>query len=154
MAMLRRLRGRACSVLAALTVSSGLVVIAAAGSSAAGCGHCAADAPSARIATNVLNGVAAVSRSEAWAVGYGYNGSANKALIEHWNGHRWRIWHSPNPGYKGTTLNGVASVSRRSAWAVGAVTHRVGPGTLIEHWNGRRWRVQASPNPAPGPDLL
>jgi hypothetical protein len=87
-------------------------------------------------------------------VGYGYNGSADKALVERWNGRRWRIWRSPNPGFTGSTLHGVASVSRTSAWAVGVVTHRVGAGTLIEHWNGRRWRVQASQNPVPGPDQL
>ena len=152
--MLQRLRGRACSAVGVLTLCSGLVLAAGAGTAAAQCRNCAAGVLSAGIRTNVLNGVAAVSRSAAWAVGYSYNGSENKALIERWNGRRWQIWRSPNPGYTGSTLHGVASVSRASAWAVGTVSRRVGGGTLIEHWNGRRWRVQASQNPVPGPDQL
>jgi len=144
MAMLKRLDWRLCSVLAALTLGGGLITIAAPGSSAAG------TSAAAGIATNQLNAVSAASRSAAWAVGYTFNGSSNKALIERWNGRRWRVQPSPNPGHAGTTLYGVASVSKSSAWAVGAA----GLNTVIEHWNGRRWRVQPSPNALPGPDQL
>jgi hypothetical protein len=148
MAMLKRLDWRLCSVLVALTLSGGLVAIAAPGSSAAG------SAAASGIATNKLNGVSAVSRSAAWAVGYSFNGSSNKALIERWNGRRWRVQRSPNPGSTGTTLYGVAAVSGSSAWAVGAAAEGFTSNTVIEHWNGRRWRVQPSPNAQPGPDEL
>jgi hypothetical protein len=117
-------------------------------------------AVTAAAAVNQLNGVAAVSRSDAWAVGFSGNGwpatSVNKTLIERWNGSSWRIWPSPNPVGSSSMLNGVAAVSGTSAWAVGsaasgsfAIRH-----TLIEHWNGTKWNVQPSPNPAPGQDEL
>src|SRR5215469_17327551 len=146
--MAMKLPWRVGPVVSALALSGGLAVA----------GPGAAAASSAGIAINQLNGVAAVSRSDAWAVGYSYNGSKNKALVERWNGRRWRISASPNPGH-GASLYGVAAVSGTSAWAVGLVALRVVFGTpinatLVEHWNGRRWRVQASPNPPQGQDQL
>lgn len=156
--MLKMLGGRPRSVLAALTLCCGLVVTTAVGSSAAECRNCAPGARSAGYVRNLLNGVAAVSRSDAWAVGYAYNGSADTALVEHWHGGRWRISTSPNPGSAGSALYGVAAVAGTSAWAVGDTLHNVVgytvSHTLIEHWNGRRWSVQPSPNPLPGNDQL
>lgn len=152
--MVKTARRRVCSALAVLALCCGLVVIAAASSSAAACRNCAPGARSAGYARNLLNGVAAVSPSDAWAVGYSYNGSADTALVERWNGRSWQVSASPNPGYTGSVLYGVAPVSGTSAWAVGAVSQRVGANTLIEHWNGTRWSVQPSPNPLPGPDQL
>jgi hypothetical protein len=100
---------------------------------------------------NELAGVAVVSPSSAWAVGYFQtNGSvASRTLIEHWNGRSWKRVPSPSPG-AGTVngLDAVSAVSSSSAWAVGGYT--VGGNieqTLIEHWNGRSWQKAASPNP-------
>ena len=42
-----------------------------------------------------LNGVAAVSADDAWAVGAGM---FNRALIEHWDGAAWTRVPSPDPG--------------------------------------------------------
>src|ERR1700692_3270935 len=57
--------------------------------------------PSANVPSysNVLYGVAAVSASNVWAVGYYQNnsGTTGPSLIEHWNGSKWRIISSPNP---------------------------------------------------------
>jgi hypothetical protein len=53
-----------------------------------------------------LNGAAAVSADDAWAVGAGM---FNRALIEHWDGAAWTQVHSPDPG-GGTVLNGVAAM--------------------------------------------
>ena len=36
-----------------------------------------------------LEGVAAVSAGDAWAVGYYGNSADSRTLIVHWNGHRW-----------------------------------------------------------------
>src|SRR5439155_831432 len=47
--------------------------------------------------TNFLNGVACVSASECWAVGYYYApGSFANTLIERWDGTSWAIVSSPN----------------------------------------------------------
>jgi hypothetical protein len=99
-----------------------------------------------------LNGVAAVSHSDAWAVG-GYTGgpaySLSRTLILHWNGTRWQRVGSPSPGRPSADsgLYGVAATSVSSAWAVGAEPSSAGQATLILHWNGTKWRRAPSPNP-------
>ena len=68
-----------------------------------------------------LNGVAAVSATDAWAVG-GYANSADvgQTLIEHWNGTAWKQVRSPNPSSISNILSGVSASSATNIWAVGA----------------------------------
>ena len=62
--------------------------------------------------------VAALSASNAWAVGGTTNGVADGALIEHWNGTRWkRIW--PGTGNGRGWLQGVTATGPHDIWAVG-----------------------------------
>jgi hypothetical protein len=83
-----------------------------------------------------LNGVAATSRTDVWAVG-GHN--LGHTLIEHWNGTAWKVQQSPSP--PGGGLIGVAATSSTNAWAVGIYFNKAGVRqTLIEHWNGRAWK--------------
>jgi hypothetical protein len=95
-----------------------------------------------------LQGVAAVSEDDVWAVGGTL--SPSDTLIEHWDGHTWSVVSSPNPGPQGNYLNGVAAVSKKNAWAVGAffdassVKH-----VLIEHWDGHTWSTVTSTDPGP-----
>jgi hypothetical protein len=96
--------------------------------------------------SNVLEAVAATSSTNAWAVGYTYNGTAEQTLIEHWNGTSWKQVTSPNPGGSdGNILEAVAATSSTNAWAVG--DYGTKDQTLIEHWNGRAWKQATSPNP-------
>lgn len=147
-------RRRVWSVLASCFLSCGVVSTAAAGSSAAACRGCSPGAVSAGMVMNQLNAVAAVSRFDVWAVGYSYDGSVYKTLIERWDGRSWQMWASPSPGDAGSVLSGVAAVSGTSAWAVGRATQGLVYSTLIEHWNGTKWSVQSSPNRAPGQNEL
>lgn len=65
-----------------------------------------------------LSGVAAVSSSNAWAVGSYSNGAAPQTLILHWNGTAWKHVTSPNltpPNF----LSAVAASSATNVWAVG-----------------------------------
>jgi hypothetical protein len=105
--------------------------------------------------TNKLRGVAAVSSSDAWAVGQ-YHSAADQTLVEHWNGKTWKLEPSPNPG--GTSnlnsLAGVAATSPRNAWAVGDYFNGSGYQTLIERWDGKAWKVQPSANPGDGDNIL
>jgi hypothetical protein len=96
-----------------------------------------------------LNGVAATSSSDAWAVGFYNKGTTAppRALIEHWNGTAWAQVPSPNPGASGNQINGVAVLSARNAWAVGDYFNGTTALTLIEHWNGTAWTREPSPNP-------
>ena len=100
--------------------------------------------------TNSLNGVAAVSASDVWAVGsYFYNNNyLSGTLTEQWNGTGWSIITSPNVGSLYNSLNGVTAVSASNIWAVGLeqTSQNVPIQTLIEHWDGSSWSVVPSPN--------
>jgi hypothetical protein len=74
---------------------------------------------------SVLNGVAATSGTNAWAVG-----SGNGSLIEHWNGQAWKVQASSSSA---AALLGVAATSSTNAWAVGDYSKGRGYQTLIEH---------------------
>jgi hypothetical protein len=93
---------------------------------------------------SILNGVAAVSTSNVWAVGA--SGTTN-ALIEHWNGKSWSTFKNPGSSINGTLLTGVAELSSGNIWAVGYTTNNSNvEQTFIEHWNGKKWSVMHSPN--------
>jgi hypothetical protein len=103
---------------------------------------------------NQLYATTAVSASDVWAVGYGYNAAAvQSTLVEHWNGTAWSIVPSPNPGtstrcgagYSGSALTGAAKVSSINVWAVGYICGLQSK-TLTEHWNGSKWSFVSSPN--------
>jgi photosystem II stability/assembly factor-like uncharacterized protein len=95
---------------------------------------------------DILDGVTAVSASDVWAVGYDSNaGGVAQTLTEHWNGSRWSVVTSPNPGSVDNTLFGVAAISASSVWAVG-ITTSTSEQPLVEHWNGSHWSVVTSPS--------
>lgn len=91
----------------------------------------------------VLDGVTALSATDAWAVGVTY--PYNAPLIEHWDGRRWTpvtdIANSTRVGI--SRLRAVTAVSPTDIWAVGG---RGGNATAIVHWDGRQWTRLPSPN--------
>jgi hypothetical protein len=90
---------------------------------------------------NGLNGVAALSPTDIWAVG-----SSDQPLVEHWNGKKWSIVPSPKPGAFGGGLASVTALSSTDVWAVGSyAATKFGQQTLVEHWNGTQWLVVNSP---------
>jgi hypothetical protein len=109
--------------------------------------------PAGPASDNELDGVVAISASNAWAVGAYASGTAGKALIEHWNGKTWRQVPSPNPSSSQNALTSVAAISARNVWAVGFSYNGTFNQTFIEHWNGTAWRHIKSPN-ASGGDVL
>ena len=98
--------------------------------------------PSPRIREGTLESVAALSTTDAWAVGGivrrgGITGGeivSGSPLIEHWDGKRWSV--SASPRITGV-LSDVAATSRRDAWTVGWNPRSAGP--LVLHWDGTRW---------------
>ena len=125
-----------------------------------------------------LNGVAATSASNAWAVGSTSSSTSNpKTLIVRWNGTAWMRVPSPSAGAS-SSLSGVAAISASDAWAVGSLILRwngttwaqvpgpaangvaatsasnawavggTGTKTVILHWNGTAWTQVPSPSPA------
>jgi hypothetical protein len=112
--------------------------------------------PSPGISAQIY-GVAVLSKTNVWAVGYSESSAFGfarfRTLVLHWNGNRWRRVASPHPGPPAqwdSRLSGVAAVSPRDVWAVGSY-NRVKPGhrshpTLVLHWNGKKWKQVPSPS--------
>lgn len=85
--------------------------------------------PNPRSGENYLNGVAATSPGNAWAVGEYYirGGTADRTLVLHWDGAAWQRAASPNPGSADNILRAVAATSPRNAWAVGQYNFALTP---------------------------
>lgn len=103
----------------------------------------------------LLSGVAGTSASNVWAVGSYSTRSSNKTLVEHWNGHTWKLVASPNPGAPGARniLISVVASSAGNAWAVGTSITSARQKTLIARWNGRAWKQIPSPSPGRSSEL-
>ena len=106
-----------------------------------------ADNPQPGSLRDMLFGASAVSASDVWVVGdrEGANG-VFETLAEHWNGHRWSVVPTPDPGSTGNHLYAVDAVSGDNVWAVGQRLGAQAPDQpLVEHWNGHRWSVVSTP---------
>lgn len=127
------------------------------GSAAAGSGPqwTISSSPNVGSYVNELAGVAAISASDAWAVGAWENrnpdGSPGKAhtLIEHWDGAAWSMVASPNFAHEDQGLSSIVAIASDDVWAAGG--HRSGTGAqshsegLFEHWNGSAWSIVPGP---------
>lgn len=99
--------------------------------------------------SSFLQGVSVHSPSDAWAVGY-YCASAPcytfgpavlHTLILHWNGTRWTVVRSPDPGgTNGSSLNAVSALSTSNAWAFGSYGPcRPLPASARAAWGRKVW---------------
>ena len=103
-----------------------------------------------------LQGIAALSGADAWAVGGFVNSAgATETNVLQWNGNEWAGVLSPSPGnttrcsapQNSSVLFGVSAISVYNVWAVGAF-HQCSEkdSSLILHWNGASWESVPSPN--------
>jgi hypothetical protein len=104
---------------------------------------------------NWLRSVAAVSANDVWAVGEtrdtDYPGGLDDTLAEHWNGSKWSVVSSPDPGGSKAynSFWGAASLSGGQVWAVGSVgLNKLRP--FSEQWNGTQWGVIPMPQTGEG----
>lgn len=91
-----------------------------------------------------LMGVAAISATNAWAVGFFENNamSALQPLILHWNGTAWSLF--PNIPNIGMIVEAITARSATDIWAVGS---DAGETTNIAlHFNGTQWSITPSAN--------
>jgi hypothetical protein len=104
-----------------------------------------------------LEGVSCTSATACTAVGvYESHPPTLAPLAERWNGTRWTIQRTPNPGgAAGVQLNGVSCPAIRACTAVGyyANSDQMQARTLAERWNGTKWTVQATANPTAGSEF-
>ncbi len=106
---------------------------------------------------DVLNAVAALSPTDAWAVGaYAYKGGATEyTLTLHWNGRAWTQLKPLNAAGKvSASLIAIDALSANDIWAVGSAYPPGGSRTLTAHWDGTSWNVISSPNPGTDNQLL
>ena len=110
--------------------------------------------PNPRPPGNALFGVAAVSGTDAWAVGISIDPTySTQPLILRWNGTIWQESPSPSPYVGGVQLIGVTVISSSDVWIVGSYpdfTRPSGSHTLAMHWNGSVWSLVSTPSAPPG----
>ena len=107
---------------------------------------------------NVLNAIRCMSATRCLAVGLdgvitGPPTVANEALL--WNGRKWSVLTTPQPGGTTTTgdqnvLAGLTCASPTSCWATGTYGTEATPAVLLNevlHWNGTKWSLFEVPNP-------
>lgn len=99
-----------------------------------------------------LLGVAAVSASDAWAVGLVVSGRRSLPLILHWNGKAWSRSPIVKPAAAGMIF-AVAAKSANYAWAVGTAGQGSASHPYILRWNGIKWRQVPTP-PTSSPLLM
>lgn len=102
-------------------------------------------------ATNsFLTGVSCTSARACTAVGVDFvPATGGGPLAERWNGSRWTLQVTPNPGQSGVPLAAVSCGSATSCTAVGYYDFgSLGftSSTLAEHWDGRRWAASSLPS--------
>lgn len=99
----------------------------------------------------VLGGVAALSPTNAWAVGAAdepaLSGYYSGGLIEHWNGVSWSV--VPNPlSAQPTFLDAVTAISPTDIWAVGTTFDLSVDADVpvAEHYDGTSWQQAQLPS--------
>jgi hypothetical protein len=98
---------------------------------------------------NFAFSVAAVSATQAWAVGSD-SVSFGKTLAMRWDGSAWSVVPTANRGQGDRFLQSVAAPSATYALAVGSDLNGTQTQTLAERWNGTAWTL--TPSPSPGQD--
>jgi hypothetical protein len=96
---------------------------------------------------DTLYSAVALSARDVWAVGHqqGEDGTYG-TLIEHWDGTRWSVVPSPDPGTSGNHLYGVAAAGPDNIWAVGQRDGGHSDTPLVEHWDGHHWKAVDVPS--------
>jgi len=152
-----RIKDVRCLITAALLSAT---VLAASTTAQAATGFITVASPNPGTNYNEIDGVAAVTSSNAWAVGFQRStGLLFHVLVEHWNGSSWSVAASASlQSSHDTRLHAVAALSGTNIWAVGSNTTETATSTnsqsLIENWNGSSWSVVPSPAGEPADSEL
>jgi hypothetical protein len=134
----------------------GVAVLAVSTTAQAAGGFSTVASPNPGANYNEIAGVAAVTASDAWAVGFQRStGVLFHVLVEKWNGTAWSVATSASlPSSDDTRLHAAATLSSTDIWAVGSITTSTSTQSLIEHWNGTSWSVVPSPAGEPADSEL
>ena len=93
-------------------------------------------------AQGVLRAIAGTSASDLWAAGT----DGTYPLLEHWDGHTWRMTPSLTTLESGS-VQGLFAVAPNDVWAVGILQGREDSRLHghIWHWNGQSWQNSVVP---------
>jgi len=98
-----------------------------------------ANVPETRTPVTLL-GVAAVTSTQAWAVGGAGDPEAPAAVaIQGWDGNRWTTVEAPSPGSSTNELRAVDASGPSDVWAVGRTSSGFGEEPLVLHHDGVTW---------------
>ncbi|HYP41283.1 MAG TPA: hypothetical protein VEX13_13070 [Chloroflexia bacterium] len=118
-------------------------------------------APEVGVGAVIMNGIAAISQNDIWAVGQQLSGASEESsttLTMHWDGKEWNIIPSPNGSDAQAAKNHLYSVSTTpggDVWAVGAYSaDSVLFNTLAMRWDGTAWQLSPPPNPGQFGNIL
>jgi hypothetical protein len=107
-----------------------------------------APVPAGRLNPFRLHEVAALSPTNAWAVGVVGTSTRHLEIVMHWDGESWQLVPRASAFRQYQDLIGITALSARRVWAVGtyydADAKRMR--TLVERWDGERFRQVASGN--------
>lgn len=98
--------------------------------------------------SNSLNGIAAISPTDIWAVGNYFRakhvgGSINRSLAQHWNGTNWTIVPTAN-NPTNSQLNAISAISTNDIWAVGWTSDN--NQAMAQRWDGTQWSFVQIPH--------
>ena len=101
---------------------------------------------------NWLTSLAAVSSNDVWAMGVARDpdfGIRDRPFSLHWDGARWTLFRTPDPGgaTEDTDLEGAVAFASDDVWAVGSVGNDPDWSTFTAHWDGLAWTQVASSSP-------
>jgi hypothetical protein len=124
-----------------------------------GTGWDVSSTPGGTLSRTFLTGVAALSDSEIYAVGYtseeSFTDPESRTFVLRYDGSSWSRVRSPNTMRDDNRLYDVAFASPSDGWAVGESVQTSNGHSLVMRWNGTRWRiVPSAPSPGSYPRLL
>jgi alpha-tubulin suppressor-like RCC1 family protein len=98
-----------------------------------------------RWAEQLMTGVAAVSHSNLWTVGYGLTDEEGNThpVTWHWNGKIWRQVHPAHSEY----MRGIDATPAGDLWAAGDEGRYGSESTRIEHYADGSWKLAKAPSP-------
>lgn len=103
----------------------------------------------ASTANSVLNDVAVIDSSSAWAVGYRRGDGRELTLVRRWDGTSWETQASLDSRGFANRLADVAVAPDGTVWTVGEKGgNNLKP--MVQRYDGESWRMEASENPGKG----
>jgi DNA-binding beta-propeller fold protein YncE len=111
-----------------------------------------------------LDGVYCYSTTFCRAVGRYYNGTANRPLVELWDGAKWTSLATPVPsGFSEASLRGFScsAASDPGCWSYGRTTVTPAeqaegktPMSFFQRWTGTAWQTVTAPKPSGASDVF